>query len=152
MVRKLGRSRRHLFASPAYLKKHGRPQHPRELEKHSCLEYTYQTAPSWLLSRGTEEQSVQPSARLRANNGEALTSAAISGLGIILMPDFIARKHLDNKELEVVLPGWTDDAGGVWAVYPQNRHLSAKTRVLRDFLVEKFKSEPWLLETSPEVM
>src|SRR6202158_4745578 len=91
IARRLCAMPRFTVASPAYLKRYGRPTHPMHLAKHRCLGYAYMsTAGAWHFTNSSGEQaSVRPVGPLRVNNGEALMPALLAGLGIADLPDFI---------------------------------------------------------------
>ena len=79
-----------------------------------------------------------------ANNGDALTAAALAGQGIILQPSFIVGEALRDGRLLPVLPGWRLADYGMYAVYPSARHLSPKVRRFVDFLAARFRDPaPW---------
>lgn len=152
-VRKLADVENLLCASPSYLERRGRPQRPGQLREHACLRYTYQsTGAMWRLlggeaeeeGAGEEEFAFKPEGPMLANNGDALVEAALHGVGIALLPDFFVREALEQGRLERVLPGWSAGArAGIWAMYPHNRHMSAKVRLFVDFLVERFVEPNW---------
>ncbi len=90
IARRLAPQRRVLCASPAYLKAHGAPQVPADLLGHSCLLFAYRPGPlRWRFDGPDGLQDVEVSGPLRANNSDALREAAIAGLGLILMPDWL---------------------------------------------------------------
>src|ERR1700685_4383906 len=91
IARRLCAMPRHTVASPAYLKRHGRPTAPTHLAQHRCLGYAYLSTPDvWHYTNAQGEQvSVRPAGPLRVNNGEAVLPAVIAGLGIADLPDFI---------------------------------------------------------------
>lgn len=132
-----------LVASPEYLEKFGRPEHPRELRDHSCLLYSYQaTGTSWRLQDSDDEIIVPVEGRFIANNGQAMVEAARQGLGIALAPDFIAFEALKSGELEIILGDWSPGHLDLWAIYPHRRYLSQKVRLFIDFLVERYGGVP----------
>lgn len=147
IARRLARAQSRLWASEAYLREHGRPEHPDDLKTHRCLLYSYQRAgQAWSLhSPDGTPHLVRVQGPLEINNGEALLNAAIDGLGVVIAPDFISNEAVRAGQLQPVLPGWTLPENSIWAIYPHNRHLSAKVRLLLDTLLEAFGAEPWNL-------
>lgn len=114
-----------LVASAAYLKRHGVPEHPSELAQHACLAYLRPGPTVWQLERthrsGMERLSVAVRGPLRAGNSEVLRDAAVSGLGIALVPDFSAASALRGKRLRVVLPEWRPAGAfgdAIYAMHP----------------------------------
>lgn len=141
-VRRIAPIQRLLVASPDYLDAHGTPSHPDDLAQHQCLIYAY-ISPTWSFRNADgDELQVTVSGPYRANNGEALREAACKGLGLAVLPDFLICDQLRSGELVKVIPEWCKDNAAVWALYPHNRHLSAKVRLFVDFLVDRFSPEP----------
>lgn len=144
MARRLAPCRLAVAASPDYLDQHGRPADPGDLKEHHCLPYTYASEKDvWHFERAGKVRRVKVSGPMRSNNGQALTRAAIDGMGVILQPTFILSPAIRSGELEVLLPDWTLPDLGIYAVWPHSRHLSAKVRSFVDFLVDRFGSEPY---------
>jgi DNA-binding transcriptional LysR family regulator len=139
--RQLGSARWVLCAARAYLQTHGTPQEPRDLERHDCI-YLGETADDnrWRLRRGAQTQSVDVRGRYVANHAGARLDAAQQGLGIANVPEFSAAGALARGELVQVLADWELESqayvGAVWLLYPPNRFLPPKVRVLIDYLVE----------------
>ncbi len=123
--------------APAYLEKHGTPAHPRDLLQHSCLRYSnLGPAQEWTFADPKTGQPIQVavSGRIITNNGEVLRSAAVSGEGIIYGPSFIVADDICSGRLVPILRDYSGPEFGIYAVYPPNRHVSAKVRRLIDHL------------------
>lgn len=148
IARRLGRVRARIWASEAYLARRGAPRTPEDLKDHDCLIYSYQrNGPTWpLVDAAGKTTMVRVDGPLEINNGEALMQAAVDGLGLVISPDFISHETVRAGKLRPVLPGWSLPDNSIWAVYPHNRHLSAKVRLFIDALSEAFGSEPWSLD------
>jgi DNA-binding transcriptional LysR family regulator len=134
-----------LCASPGYLKKHGTPKTPQDLNQgHVKLHYKDQPE-NWLLKdRKDNNISVKVPAILSANNGDFLCQAAIDGLGLIYTPDFICYKPIKLGQLQPILGGSIKKVEiNAYAIYPQTRHLSKRVRSLVDFLAQYFGDEPY---------
>jgi DNA-binding transcriptional LysR family regulator len=139
LVQPLAPAERVLCASPTYLEKHGMPMHPMELRSHSCLHYgQIAMEHRWTLTGVDGEYAAIVQGVLCSNNGEVLRDAAIRGLGITLLPRFIVEPALQQELLQVVLPNYHPPALSIEVLYPVNRHLSTKIRLLVDFLRERF--------------
>jgi DNA-binding transcriptional LysR family regulator len=134
MAKKLGKRSNYVCASKQYLDKYGIPHSISELSKHSCL---LGTPDYWNFSESGKEKNVRVSGRLRYNNGYSLTDAALKGLGIVQLPDYYVEQYLKSGELVSILDNYRAQDEGIWAIYPQNRHLSPKIRLLVDFLAEQ---------------
>lgn len=137
--RRLGAVRWVLCASPAYLRARGTPAHPRELARHDCL-YLGETADDnrWRLRRDGQVHAVEVRGRYIANHAGARLEAAQQDLGIAALPEFAAAGALRDGTLVRVLADWELRArayvGPVWLLYPPNRFLPPKVRVLIDYL------------------
>ena len=140
IARRLCGMSRFTVASPAYLKRHGRPTHPMHLAEHKCFGYAYLSTPDvWHYTNAKGEQaSVRPGGPLRANNGEAVVPALLAGLGIADMPDFIVGDAIASGEVEVILEGWKQAESAVHLVMPSGRPRPARVEVLADFLTRHF--------------
>lgn len=126
-----------LCAAPAYLEQRGIPQHPQDLKHHSCLHYGYLAMGSqWQFEKGTEQYSVAINGGFCSNNGEILRDAAVRGLGIALLPRFIVENELSSGTLRQILTHYRLPEIVLSAIYPVNRHLSTKVRLLTEFLEE----------------
>ncbi|MDF2155842.1 LysR family transcriptional regulator [Vibrio sp. CAU 1672] len=127
---------RQLFvcASPAYLQRCGEPHTLSELSHHQCLAGT---ADYWHFKQQKELKSLRISGRIKCNSGFALVDAAKRGLGLVQLPDYYVQDALATGELVEVLSDYRAEREGIWALYPPNRNLSPKVRLLIDFLAEK---------------
>jgi len=138
-ARPLGNARWLLCASPAYLATHGMPAEPRDLVRHQCL-YLGETVDDnrWNFRRGAETQSLDVRGRYIANDVSARLDAARHAIGIASLPDFAVAEALRDGDLVQVLGDWEFEAhaymGPVWLLYPPNRFLPSKVRVLIDHL------------------
>lgn len=145
IARKLFESRTVVCASPAYLKKHGMPATPLDLQEHRCMVYSLlDDADRWSY-RGEdgEEKSVRLKSVMAANNGELLREVATGGLGIIMQPMFIAHEAIKQGELTSILANYEWPMATAYAIYPPTRHLSYRVRAFIDFLVEYFDGTPY---------
>jgi DNA-binding transcriptional LysR family regulator len=139
IVHPLVAARRMLCAAPTYLETRGTPTHPDELQNHSCLHYGQLTVTDhWTLIGPDGEHTVSVNGVLCSNNGEVLRDAAVRGLGITLLPEFIVKQELQNGKLHVVLPDYHPPELFISVIYPVNRHLSTKVRLLVEFLQERW--------------
>ena len=134
MAKRLGKRTNYVCASPRYLEKYGVPHSISELSQHSCL---LGTNDYWHFKESGREKNVRVTGRLRYNNGYSLTDAALKDLGVVQLPDYYIQQHIQSGELVTLLDNYRADDEGIWAVYPQNRHLSPKIRMLVDYLAEQ---------------
>lgn len=146
-VRLLGESRMALFASPDYLQRHGTPTTPEELAQHPALtlsRFCRHGRYFWPLGRGNETREVFLTARLVGNDPGVVSTAALAGLGIALLPAILVRRTIPDGALLPVLPEWEAPRVAFNAVYPSRRGLPPKVRVFIDFLVERLAGIPEL--------
>lgn len=140
IAKKLCPGRRVVCASPAYLKKHGKPKHPADLKTHNCLSYTnLAEGKSWpfLIDGKKTWQAVK--GNLLSDNGDLLQQAALAGSGIVMLPTFIIDDALKQKKLEIVLEDFEEKDFDIYVVYQQTKHLSVKIRTLIDHLSQSLR-------------
>jgi len=139
-------------ASADYLKRHGMPTSPTELQRHQCLYYPRGTeAPEWSfvakqgLPGQAEKARVPVSGPFATNNSESIRDAAAEGLGIALLPDFSAQQALADGRLIEVLPAWRPIGAFADSLYvvrpyaPQvSRAVTEFSRYLRNVFAEGF--------------
>jgi DNA-binding transcriptional LysR family regulator len=134
-----------LVASKTYLRRAGTPQKPADLQIHNCLHYLRaQDTPTWTLARVTlsnpqegDRITVPVTGQLAANNSEALREAALTGLGIALLPDFSAQSALQQGKLIQVLPDWQPVgafAEQLYAIRPYSPHVPRAVTAFVDYL------------------
>jgi len=127
-------SRQHFVcASPAYIEQYGKPDSIADLKQHNCL---LGSADFWLFgdNNSTDKKSMRVSGSLRCNSGLGLVDAALKGIGIVQLPEYYVTKHINKGELIVLLSNQQREKEGIWALYPQNKYLANKVRLLIDFL------------------
>ena len=139
-----------LVASKTYLRRAGTPHMPADLQTHNCLHYLRaQDTPTWTLARvkakakhDAERITVPVTGQLAANNSEALREAALTGLGIALLPDFSAQDALQQGKLLQVLPDWRPVgafAEQLYAIRPYSPHVPRAVTAFVDFWREALK-------------
>ncbi|USD36963.1 LysR substrate-binding domain-containing protein [Ferrimonas sp. SCSIO 43195] len=133
MAKRLSSRTQYVCAAPEYLQAHGVPHSLSELERHNCLVGTLEF---WRFQESGKPRSIRVRGSLRCNSGQALTDAACKGLGLVQLPGYYVQRYLDRGELVSVLDHFNEQDDGIWALYPQNRHLSPKVRLLVDHLAE----------------
>jgi DNA-binding transcriptional LysR family regulator len=143
VARRLRAVRWHLCAAPAYLEREGRPVHPSNLTRHNCLVFPAPLqAGVWHFVRGAEKIEVAVHGSLQANAVEAMHGLALAGLGLTLLPGYLAGVDIRAQRLIPVLTDWEIESGSqLYAVYLPNRYLAPKLRVFVDFLVERFGAD-----------
>ena len=129
---KLADNHRVLAASPAYLDRHGRPAMPTDLSAHALLRYGDGIAPWTLSSPDGRSATIAAQPRLRADSGDVLHDWCLGGYGITLRSIVDLRDDLASGRLERVLPGWSEDAAPVVALYASRHNQPRKLRVFLD--------------------
>ncbi|TCS41765.1 LysR substrate-binding domain-containing protein [Reinekea marinisedimentorum] len=138
-ARRLASRQLFLCASPEYLNTYGQPHSLGELQHHNCL---LGTLDYWRFREGGQERALRVSGNLRTNGGLALVDAALKGLGLVQLPDYYVRDHIESGKLVELMKHFQPEEEGIWALYPRSRHLPAKVRLLVDFLVQQLQPEP----------
>lgn len=155
IARRIAPVRAAVLASPDYLAARGRPGHPRDLNDHDLLFYANPgRGNQWRFKIDGRWEYVRGSARLRADNGELLREAACAGLGIVILPTFIASPAIASGKLEVILADYPLEESGLHVVMPPGRATTARVRALVEFLAARFGPEPawdpcWDAESRP---
>jgi DNA-binding transcriptional LysR family regulator len=131
-----------LCASPTYLAKHGEPRDVDALAGHDCLLFSSRNQKqSWRLR---DDQGIWVKAmgrsRLRLDNGEAIRDAALSGLGIAYLPDFLVNEELATGRLKQVLTGVEGEEVRIVTLYPNKRLLEPRVRRFIELMVEELGS------------
>ncbi len=131
-------------ASPAYLARHGTPEHPADLAHHAVVAYSlFSMGDIWQFESRDGPASVKVRPRLYANSGDTCRAVALQHQGIVLQPSFLVGDDLKSGALVPLLPAYWSINLGIYAVYPTRRHLSPKVRALVDFLVESARRLGW---------
>ena len=139
VARRIAPVRTVVTASAAYLARRGRPERPRDLADHDLLLYGNE---AWRLRVGNAWETKRGQTRLRADNGDLLRTAAEAGLGICLLPSFIAAPSIESGALEVLLRDFPLEEAGLHVVMPPGRATTARVRALVEFLAGRFGPEP----------
>jgi DNA-binding transcriptional LysR family regulator len=145
IARRLASSGLLLAASPAYLQQHGTPSTPDALRQHNCLAYTQAARPHYwtFADAGGIAHTVTVHGNLQANTSIALRAAALAGLGIVNAASFILHDDVQRGALVKLLPAYNQQPRELYALYPQNRHLSPKVRAFVDFAAEHYRQQHW---------
>lgn len=140
-ARRVGMSQRICVASPAYLERHGTPQHPDDLLRHECIVYTLLAGGGWPF----RESQVQVHGRLRMNSLEGIRRAALEGMGIAYLPSWMVMEHLGGpgSRLQPVLSAHAAPPTPLNAVYSAER-LPHRASVFIDFVAEVLAATPGL--------
>ncbi|CAA9387243.1 MAG: Transcriptional regulator, LysR family, partial [uncultured Ramlibacter sp.] len=154
VARRVGHLPLGAFASPSYLERAGTPMHPTDLEAahHSVVGFiSSRTGKLIPLAMRRDNVSIEVHARyiLAVDDGNACLAAGLAGLGVLWLPEYMARPHVACGELVRLFAEWHLDPMPMYVAYPQNRRVSAKLRVFIDWMVElmeEAESGPPLME------
>ena len=140
-ARKIASNRRLLCASPLYLDKYGTPRKLADLQEHNCIFIRQNETPYgvWSFNNGARKENIKVHGALGCNDGEVALNWALDGFGILLRAEWDIARYVRSGRLRLVLEDQTPTRADVYAVYPQQLHLSARVRSLIDFLIERFK-------------
>lgn len=130
-----------IYAAPGYLHHFGTPLHPRELEesRHTTVGFLWfrtGKALPYAMQRGEERMEAQGRSQLTVDDGNAYLAAGLAGLGVIWLPQYMAKPHLANGELLPLFEDWRMAPMPMYLAFPPNRHVSAKVRVFIDWIIE----------------
>lgn len=144
MARRLAPRTLYVCGARSYLSVYGEPHSLSELDRHNCLRGTLDY---WRFQENGRPREIRVKGRLHCNNGWVLLDAALKGMGLVQLPDFYVLPYLRSGELIPVLESFRRTDEGIWAVYPQNRHLSPKVKLLLDYLSQALSAQ----NSSPSV-
>lgn len=143
IARRIYEARHVLCASPAFLRRHGAPAHPGDVDPARCIGFA--PGPSvqtrrWTFRRGEESVEVAPEGNLAFNSSDALMRTAARGAGFVHVLDVLARSYLTSGELVAVLPEWETAPQTFYAVYPASRFVPPRVKRFVDFVAGLMKS------------
>jgi len=145
-ARKIGQARRHIYAAPSYLQRHGTPRTPDDLLKHNCLNFSGQNVLNrWPVQDKDKSRlrEIEVAGNFRGNNGELLFQMALAGIGLMRLADLVAEGPMrEGKLVRLLQPYDPPDSVPLYAVWPQGRFTPPKVRVFVDFLLERLTGAP----------
>ena len=137
IVRPLAEIPFYLVAAPEHLAEYGTPATPQQAAAHPFVLPSYTDTDSLTVSRGRERHNLRPEAAVRSDNTQMTHKMILAGCGLGYLPEWTARRDLENGRLIRLLPDWHIFAATLYAAYPNRTFLSAKVRSFIDFLCEK---------------
>lgn len=142
-ARRVGAIGRVLCASPAYLRKHGRPKTPDDLAAHDTIGFTAAAPISeWAFYHDGKRHLFRPRARLQVNNADMAIAAASAGFGITRVLSYMVAEQVEVGELEIVLQDYAPPLLPVHVMHKETGQTSARVRAVFDFLAERLKGHP----------
>ena len=133
IAKRLSQRFNYVCATEDYLQTHGQPHSLSELKHHNCL---LGTRDYWRFIEQGKEKALRVKGNLRCNSGLSLVDAALKNIGIVQLPDYYVQTYIESGQLMAILDQFREPAEGIWAVYPQNRYMSPKIRLLIDHLAK----------------
>jgi DNA-binding transcriptional LysR family regulator len=143
IARRLARCRHVIVASPGYLANSPPLSHPEDLQRHACIMYAYTAGGIWPLTKEGKKVSIKISPTVKTNNPDVLLEAAVSGMGVALMPSFLASDTVRSGALQLVLEDYQTIEMNIYVVYASRHHLPAKIRVFIDYLKDRIIDPPY---------
>lgn len=143
IARRLTSCKHILVASPAYLETAPEIKRPEDIQQHACLLYSFTLNNAWPLEKDGKEYAIKVTPVITSNDPVVLLEAAIAGMGISIMPTFIAYEAIRNGQLQTVLSDYTVLNLDIYAVYASRHYLPAKIRTFIDFLKERISDPPY---------
>jgi DNA-binding transcriptional LysR family regulator len=142
-----GSIRRVVVASPAFLKKHGTPKHPRELLKANCVRFIAASGDWWVFQEKDKDGrgksfNVPVTGNLDFNHAVPAVEACVAGLGFGMFISYQVAPYVQDKRLKVVLQAFEPPPRPINIIYPHARLLPVRTRVFIDWMKESLKSLP----------
>jgi DNA-binding transcriptional LysR family regulator len=139
VARKVGDLQLGVYAAPDYLARAGTPAHPQELEDthHRIVGFLWARtgkAFPYAMHKDGESLKVQGRHLFAFDDGNAYLAAGLAGLGVLWLPDYMAREHVIRRELLPLLGDWQLDPMPLYVAFPPNRHVSAKLRVFIEWV------------------
>ncbi|NQZ94028.1 MAG: LysR family transcriptional regulator [Moritella sp.] len=132
--KRLATRKQYVCAAPEYLSAFGAPHTLSELDRHNCLSGTLDY---WRFQEKGKARNIRVKGNFSCNSGPVLVDAALKGMGIVQLPDYYVQEYINQGQLIELLPNYREPDDAVWALYPQNRHLSPKVRMLVDYLAKE---------------
>jgi len=156
VARRIGEAHLVTCATPDYLKRHGTPRHPHELDDpdagHTLVKYfsarTGRLYP-FVYSKDGETVEVTGTHQIALDDAGAIVAAGMAGIGIMHALTFLVQEQITSGALEPLLLDWSSAAVPLHVVYPPNRHLSNKVRVFVDWVAELFARNDLMQRRSP---
>ena len=137
VVRRIASTQVVVVAAPGYLAEAGTPRTPADLAAHHCVGFS---PLAWRARWKLGAHSIELRPRLLTNSSDSLLAAAVAGLGLVALPDWMAADALAQGSLKRVLRRFETPVTGIYAVYPTRRLITPKVRVFVDHLARELRA------------
>ncbi|HHH44123.1 MAG TPA: LysR family transcriptional regulator [Gammaproteobacteria bacterium] len=139
LARKIAESPRLLCASPGYIERMGKPEHPEQLTSHDWIIFTLLPTPyHWTFVKNKSEKRIQVKGKVKTNNADAVRSFLLNGTGLAALSSFLVADDIKKGRLVQLLPDYNCGSAGIYAVYQDRRYQQAKVRLFIDYINEQF--------------
>lgn len=142
---RLADNRRLCVAAPSYLKRAGTPMHPSELARHACLMLSSDASQTrgWVFVVEKQLTHLRPSGRLDCSDGQVLHDWCLAGLGLAWRSTWEVEADIAAGRLQPVLNDYAAPPNGIYAVFPQRKHLALRVRLWIDFIKQRYGDESY---------
>ncbi|WP_417884349.1 LysR family transcriptional regulator [Vibrio rumoiensis] len=135
IARRICSFKAYMVASPEYLATHGKPKNLEELSHHQAI---IKKGEIWKVIDNGKLVNLCPKGRFTSDNGEAVLAAALSGIGVAGLPDFLVGQYLENGQLVPILTNYNIPELGMFIVRPAGSAPNRKVNELANVLIEHF--------------
>ncbi|MBT1061986.1 LysR family transcriptional regulator [Bowmanella sp. Y26] len=137
--RQLAARRRVIVGAPEFFEKYAKPDQPLALETLPLLRYQgQQVSDTWEFQQGEQRTVIHPGRYFVSNSYPVVLQAALSGVGLANLYEYLVREYVKNGDLLTCLDDWTQETRFVYAIYTHKREASHKIRLILDFLDKVF--------------
>ena len=149
---RLADNRRLCVAAPAYLQRHGVPQSPADLMRHSCLTLSSEASQTrgWSFVIDGRPTHLRPAGRLDCSDGQVLHDWCLAGLGIAWRSTWEVEREIADGRLQALLADFAAPPNGIYAVFPHAKHLPLRVRLWIDFLKHHFGDPGYWSRPAPD--
>lgn len=138
IARRLTPYRMVVCAAPSYLARAGHPTHPRDLGAHQAIAFSPSARAPWRFVRQQETVEVAPIRMVTVNSGPAVRAAALAGLGVIMQPEILVRRDLQEGSLLRLFADWHLRERSMWLLYYRDRQMTPRLRSFISFATSAF--------------
>jgi len=142
IAQSIGSIRRVVVASPAYLRKHGTPKHPKDLLQHNCVRFVGTSGNWWSFRENGRTVNLDVSGNLDFNHAAAALDACAEGVGIGSFISYQSAPFVERKQLKIVLEKFETAPRPINIIYPHARLLPARTRLFIEWMKREIRLEP----------
>ncbi len=133
-------------ASQSYLKRHSRPQQPRDVGEHNCMHFSLPAYTQWCFHKGNGRETINIQSNLQVSNSVVLKNCALGDMGLALLPRWAVWQEIENGQLVDLFPDYQvlapDVTTAAWLMYPSRNHLPQKVSAFIDFMKTEFNHWP----------